>query len=566
MFKRTAALLATALSLHSLPLSAAPLPVLAPSSANSDVKQLHVDGRPFLMLAGELHNSSASSDAYMAPIWPKLKAMHLNTVVTTLSWEMVEPREGEYDFRSLDSQLVAARDNDLRLVLIWFGSFKNARSTYAPGWIRADRARFPRAVIEPVKPQRFTYAGAMPNPVLSPFSPALQEAERKAFTALLRHLKKADPDHTVIMIQVDNEIGLLGDSRDRSPLAQRQWEQPVPSQLMDYLARHRDRLRPELAALWGRQQFRRQGSWAQVFGTDWQAHEVFMAWAYGRFIDAVVRDAAQELPLPLYVNAWLGPQPGQPEAGDYPSGGPVPRVADVWKAAAPPIAFMAPDIYIDDFKGALAGFDRPGNPVFIPEARFQTGNAFWAVGRHKALGFSVFGIEDGFPGNQLSQAYDALGAMGAVITTAQANNGIRAVLLDDATPVKESLAGYDLLLRGTAATTAKMLLDAGIPIPPQAATPVAETVNSSHGPSFSDTRPFGIVVAGKQGEFFLVGHDFTSDFSRNGKPVEIDVVEEGKFVAGSWVPGRRLNGDERLSLLPLNKITTIRMQLLQTVD
>jgi len=559
MLKKITATVFAALALATLPLHAAPLPALVETGKTT---QLHVDGKPFLMLAGELHNSSASSAAYMAPLWPKLKAMHLNTVVSTLSWDMVEPVEGRYDFTALDSQLTAARANGLRLVMIWFGSFKNARSTYAPGWVRADQARFPRAVIEPVKPQRFTYAGAMPNPVLSPFVPALREAERKAFTALLRHLKKADPDHTVIMLQVDNEIGLLGDSRDRSPLAQQHWNAPVPAELMGHLVRHRATLRPELAALWGRQQYRQQGTWAEVFGTDWQAHEVFMAWAYGRFIDTVVQDAARELPLPLYVNAWLGPQPGQPEAGDYPSGGPVPRVADVWQAAAPPIAFHAPDIYIDDFKGALAGFDRPGNPVFIPEAKFLTGNAFWAFGRHRAMGFSVFGVEDGFPGNQLSQAYAALGNMADVITSAQAADRVRAVLLDDATPVVEQLAGYQVTVRGTAATSGKMLLDAGIPILPKGATAVAETVNAAHGPSFSDIRPFGLVIAGKPGEFFLVGHDFTADFAKDGKLAELDVVEEGRFENGAWVPGRRLNGDQRLGLLPLNKITTVRIQLL----
>ncbi|RZT08211.1 Beta-galactosidase GanA [Duganella sp. CF402] len=560
MFKHLITLLVAALAAPLLALASDPLPALNRSGATT---QLLVDGEPFLMLAGELHNSSASSDAYMAQIWPKLKAMHLNTVVSTISWDMIEPSEGKFDFSALDSQLAAARKNDLRIVMIWFGSFKNARSTYSPGWIRADQERFPRVAINRVKPQRFTYEGAMPNPVLSPFSTTLQEAERNAFTAMLRHLKKADPEHTVLMIQVDNEIGLLGDSRDRSALAQRHWQEQVPADLMAYLARNRATLRPELASLWGRQQFREQGTWAEVFGTDWQADEVFMAWAYGRFINGVVQDGGSELPLPLYVNAWLGPQPGQPEAGDYPSGGPVPRVRDIWKAAAPSISLHAPDIYIDDFKGTLANFDQAGNPIFIPEARFQTGNAFWAIGRHRALGFSVFGIEDGFPGNQLSQAYAILSSMARLITAAQRNDGLRAVLLDDAKPVMERLAGYDIAVRGTAATNAKMLLDAGIPVPPKAATAVAETVNAAHGPSFSDTRPFGLIIAGNPGEFYLVGHDFTADFSRDGKAVELDFVEEGRFERGAWVPGRRLNGDQRLSLLPLNKITTVRIQLLQ---
>jgi hypothetical protein len=560
MFKNIFAFLLVLIGMTWLPLSAEPLPRLA---TNGAATQLYVDDKPFLMLAGELHNSSASSAAYMAPIWPKLKAMNLNTVITTVSWDMVEPSEGSFDFSSLDQQILAARTHGLRLVVIWFGAFKNARSTYAPGWVRASDARFPRAVIHPTKQELFTYAGAMPHAVLSPFSAALQDAERKAFSATIRHLKKFDTEHTVVMLQVDNEIGLLGDSRDRSALAQEKWDGQVPAELMAYLDRHRKALRPELEAVWGRQQYRRQGTWAQVFGTDWQAEEVFMAWAYGRYVQAVIRDAVTELPLPMYVNAWLGPQPGQPQAGDYPSGGPVPKVMDIWKAAAPAIAFLAPDIYIDDFKGTLANFDRVGNPIFIPEAQFKNGNAFWAIGRHKALGFSAFGVEDGFPGNQLSQAYAALGSMSHLVTAAQAGNRIRGVLLDDAKPAIEHLAGYSISINGTSALAAKMLLDAGVPVAPQGAVSVPETVDGAHGPSPSDTRPYGLILAGEAREFYLVGHDFTADFSREGKPCEIDMVEEGQFVQGRWVAGRSLNGDQRLRLLPLNGIGIVRIKLLE---
>ena len=304
---------AVALAAVCLHATASPLPRLEP---RGDATQLIVDGKPYLVLGGEVHNSSASSAEYMAPIWPRLKQMNLNTVLSTVTWDMVEPEEGRFDFASLDSQLHAARAQGLRLVVIWFGAYKNARSTYAPGWVRRDTGRFVRAATNGAKPEFMSYPGAMPNPVLSPFSPQLRAAERRAFGAMLAHLKAVDPDHTVIMLQVDNEVGLLGDSRDRSWLAQAAWGAQVPPPLMDYLVRHRATLRPELLAVWGRQQFRRSGTWEQVFGKDAQAEEIFMAWAYGSYVQGVAQAADKELPLPMFVNAWLGPQPGQPQPGD----------------------------------------------------------------------------------------------------------------------------------------------------------------------------------------------------------------------------------------------------------
>ena len=133
----------------------------------------------------------------------------------------------------------------------------------------------------------------------------------------------------------------------------------------------------------------------------------------------------------MYANAWLGPQPGQPQAGDYPSGGPVGRVIDVWKAAAPSLDLVAPDIYVDDAKPVLRDYDRPDNPVFVPESRFAVGRMFWALGHHRALGFSVFGVDHARPDGQLGRACALLGEMEDVITAAQAEGRIAGVLLDD---------------------------------------------------------------------------------------------------------------------------------------
>ena len=106
--------------------------------------QLIVDGKPFLALGGEVHNSSSSSVEYMKPIWPRLGSMHLNTVVVPVAWETIEPQEGRFEFSVVDGLLEGARSNHLRLVVLWFGAWKNTFSSYVPAWVKTDEERFPR--------------------------------------------------------------------------------------------------------------------------------------------------------------------------------------------------------------------------------------------------------------------------------------------------------------------------------------------------------------------------------------------------------------------------------------
>src|SRR4051794_27303956 len=186
----------------------------------------------------------------MQPIWDRLADAGIRTVIGAASWAQVEPVEATFDFSTVDAQIEQARARGMRLVLIWFGAFKNAASTYAPGWVRADSRRFPRAVAQGEKKGVFTYPGAMPKPVLTVFSSDLLDADRRAFVRLLQHLADVDPDHTVVMVQVQNEVGLLRDSRDRSPEAEAAWRSPVPQALFDHLLGAQGELRPELAALW----------------------------------------------------------------------------------------------------------------------------------------------------------------------------------------------------------------------------------------------------------------------------------------------------------------------------
>ena len=288
-----------------------------------------------------------------------------------------------------------------------------------------------------------------------------------------------------------------------------------------------------------------------------------MAWGFASYCGALAAAGKVAKALPMYANAWLGPQPGQPQAGDYPSGGPVGRVIDVWKAAAPSLDLVAPDIYVDDVKPVLRDYDRPDNPLFVPESRFAVGRMFWALGTTGALGFSVFGVDHARPDGQLGRACALLGEMEDVVTAAQAEGRIAGVLLDDGeTEYPFPLGGYDVVARNARALLGQMLLDAGVGEPPPPPPPPSETDGSPHGPSPADARPFGLVIAEAEDQFLLVGQGVGLDFSRGDDRVEIDSVEEGRFDAGRWVPGRALNGDERLFLLPFDGLGAVRIRLL----
>jgi hypothetical protein len=265
---------------------------------------LIVDGAPFLMLGAQANNSSAWPSA-LPRVWPAMEALNVNTVEMPVAWEQIEPQEGHFDFTVVDTLLEQARARNLRLVLLWFATWKNTNPQYAPRWVKLDNRRFPRMVRED---GTFHYA-------LSPFGGETLKADSKAFAALMHHLREVDPQNTVIMMQVENEAGSYGLARDHAPVAEAAFKAPVPAAL-------RARLHKPA------------GSWAELFGRD--ADLYFHAWQVARYIDAVAAAGKAEKPLPMYVNAAL---PGDPftwqDAKTYASGGPANTVIDVYKAAAP---------------------------------------------------------------------------------------------------------------------------------------------------------------------------------------------------------------------------------------
>ncbi|MHB8816808.1 MAG: beta-galactosidase, partial [Steroidobacteraceae bacterium] len=313
----------------------APMPRIVSSHGRYE---LRVDGKPYLILGAQVNNSS-NYPAMLPAVWPALEQMHANTVVMPIAWEQIEPNEGAFDFSFLDLFLAQARQHGLRAVLLWFGTWKNGSPAYTPPWVKLDNSRFPRVV----NPQ----GKRMPS--LSPLAQATLDADRAAFVALLRHLKATDPQHTVIMVQVENETGTYGSVRDYSPGAQKLFDGPVPRQLVRALRTH-------------------GGTWQEVFGQ--QSDEFFHAWYIARFVQQLAAEGKAVYPLPLYVNAALRDplHPGPPTT--YESGGPTDDALGVWKAAAPAIDVIAPDIYMPDYARytkVLDLYQRPDNALFVAE-------------------------------------------------------------------------------------------------------------------------------------------------------------------------------------------------------
>jgi len=473
--------------------------------------QLVVDGKPFLVLAAEIHNSSSSSLDYMRPIWPRLAAIPLNTVLTPLSWELVEPAERKFDFALVDGLIEDARRNHLRIVFLWLASWKNGMSSYAPLWVKQDTGRFPRVIEK----------NGNPVEILSPLGTQTRDADARAFAAVMRHIRQFDGDaHTVLMMQVENEVGVLGDSRDRSPAANQAFAGRVPQQLMTYIGQSRDALLPEFRQRWEAAGSRTSGTWQEVFGPGPETDKIFMAWNYAQYINTVAAAGKAEYPIPMYVNTWLAGPSSVP--GQYPSGGPLPDVMDVWKAAGNAIDIYSPDIYSISFADWCDRYNRGGNPMFIPETNggdLGEAHVFYAFGARNAIGFSPFGIDSwGDADNDLGKSYAALMPLASLILSHQGSSDIAGFLLSKGRPGPTvEMNGYEL----------EVSLD-------QIFGGEAKT-------------GYGLIIATGPNEFLGVGSGFRVRFSPKspGPPhAGIGSVEEGSFSEGAWVPGRRLNGDE----------------------
>jgi len=503
------------LAATALTLTAQTLPVIR---TEGSAQQFILQGKPFLMFAGELGNSSSLTAAQADEILPRLAHLHFNTILMPVGWNQIEPEEGRFDFSILDHWIDIARQQNIHLVPLWFGSWKNAFSEYAPTWVLSDTKRFPREIS----------AEGLPLEILSPLGKETVLADSRAFAALMRHIREKDgSQQTVLMVQVENEIGFIGvGGRDRSEAANRLFAAPVPAELPMYLDSHRAQQPREFL-----DQFNPTGhTWKAMFGDF--ADETFMAWHYGLFANQVVKAGKAEYALPMYMNAQL-PAPFE-HGGEYPSGGSYPLVQGMYRAAAPAVDFYAPDIYWPDFAVWVDRYRGAGNPAFVPEARLDDapGNALYLYGEARGFGFSPFAVDslpveaeqeaDADPG--VANVYGVLSVVTEEVLEAQRKNQIRGLVLHANSPRPTQTVSLDgFLFRATLART----------------WPARQLATQEGAMMVLSTSP---------NEFLVVGSGLTVTIVRDPdtdeQVAQIAGVEQVTRQNGQWVVERVLNGDQ----------------------
>lgn len=329
--------------------------------------QLVVNGKPMLLFAGELSNSAATSSLDITLALKSMARTGANAVFVPAYWEFIEPAEGKYDFALVDSVISNARKQNMKVIFLWFGAWKNSMSCYAPLWVKQDSKRFPRALTENGKPLE----------IGSAFSNELLEADKRAFCELMKHIKAVDEqENTVVMMQVENEIGMLESARDYSPLAEKVYKQQVPSSLLKAL------------------KLNKKGTWAEVFGTDCYADEKFQAYHYAKYVEQLASAGKAIYNIPMYVNAAMNSRGRKP--GEYPSAGPLAHLINIWRCAAPSIDIYAPDIYDSGYKNWVGKYKRPDNPFFTPEVKCDDNSgvkAYYTFGETDAISFSPFALD-----------------------------------------------------------------------------------------------------------------------------------------------------------------------------
>ncbi|WP_161979970.1 DUF5597 domain-containing protein [Streptococcus sp. S784/96/1] len=478
---------------------------------------LFVKGEPFFCYAGEIHNSSASNLAYMEKdVWTNLRGLNMNTVIVPIYWECLEPELGKFDYSLVDGLINQAKENGMHLIFLWFGLWKNAESMYVPSWMKKDTNLYFRAE---------TVSGKKLNSI-SPLCQAAVERDALAFRHLMAHIKEVDKnDSTVLMIQIENEIGLLGTDRDYSKIANDQFNAPIPTDLGKHLSV--------------------TGTWKEAFGEN--APEFFMAYHYAKAVETIAQAGKAEYPLPFYANAWLRQYPWSP--GTYPSGGPVVETHPIWKAIAPSLFTLAPDIYVPYVAQVIDEYATADNPLVIPEVRKDATTAsycLYAFAQHNAICYSPFGIEEitlppesvDMPPMAVMQAlnidpsaFDIKDSAKFLSKSYELVESLKPFLLESSDKrhcfIKRHEHDYGKLI-------SLQHYDALIAYAPR-----------------QDSKPIasGGIIELTENKFIVFGMMSTITFSpKSGENVQVDIIElsEGQFINKEWQKGRILNGDEKM--------------------
>lgn len=477
---------------------------------------LLVDGRPYLILGGQIHNSSAWPSE-LPQVWESMAALHANTLEAPVYWEQLEPEPGKFDFTNVDALVEGARAHNLRLILLWFGTWKNGNMHYAPAWVKNEPARFPRIINQ----------DGEPIDVLSPLSRNTLEADKTAFTALARHLNQLDnSEHTILFLQVENEPGNMGSVRDFSPQANKEFAGQVPADVLAATAKQ-------------------PGTWSQAFGTE--ADEVYHAYRLAVYINEIAAAGKREFNIPYYVNVWVkDPAVGTPQRQmdhpgfAYPSGGAVQKAVliDLWRRLAPSVDLIGPDIYYDDspyYRETIRAYCRPDNPLWIPETGRSDGFGkflFYALGMG-AIGFAPFGVDRSgwnITGEEPWTAHPRNFAIVAPLAREIARLAFEGKVKTAVEELGQSKQELDF-------GAWKATVEFGLPKP-----------DGGLAPGTKDAHGAALVAQLGPDEFLVTGLDATVLFhlpeKQPWKRSQIVTAEQGTYDNGVWKRLRLWNGDE----------------------
>ena len=473
-----------------------------------------VEGKPYLILGGQIHNSS-SWPSELPQVFTSMAALHANTMEAPVYWEQIEPKPGEFDFGNVDQFVQGARAHNLHLVFLWFGTWKNGNMHYVPQWVKTDPKRYPRMY----------KADGEPIDVLSANSRTNLDADKKAFSALMRHLKSIDSDdHTVLLVQCENESGGIGSVRDFSPESNAVFAGPVPADLLVIV--HKP-----------------AGTWSQVFGAD--ADETFQLYHQARYVNEIAAAGKAEFAIPVYINVWISYPPAElperriPIPGiQYPSGGAVQKFVGLWRALAPAIDMIGPDIYASDtgfYLETMHAYARPDNPLWIPETGRTDDFAkflFYALG-NGAIGFSPFGVDQSGwnilgddPGKAHASNYALLGPLNREIAQWNFEGKLK-------TSVEEPGQAQQELDFGSWQAS----VNYGFP-----------QNDGRRPPGNKDFHGAALVAQVGSDEFVVTGVDSSVSFHLPGRlpgiRMQVLSAEEGSYENGVWKSLRLWNGDE----------------------
>lgn len=544
-----------------------------------------VQNKPFIILGAEIHNSTGSDTAALKKALKQAKALNMNTILAYAYWEFIEPEEGKFNFWLLDQLLNESRKENLKVVLVWFGSWKSTTSAYVPAWVKTNPQRFPR----------HTLADGKTLEILSPFSDANRDADAKAYTALMQHLKAVDKAQTVILMQTENEPGCFQGYRDYAAAALKAWSAEVPKEVISYLNAQKGKLFPALEKVWAANGYKNQGSWEEVFGKSsaegeypHYSEELFMAFHYSKYLNHIAAQGRKILDLPTFCNGWL-----YNKRGYYPHGTVNPHVLDMYRAGGSALDFYSPNVYTIDYDKLFSEYKTGGNVLFIPESLLSPAGVLYAIAEYDAIGFAPFGL-DGWNRNDesvkanlklLGEINGALQGMQGLISSKYGSDQMRGAYFALTAHHKTiEMGDYNIAIGSS--TDFRFSIDFGKSLEqvgkqvisfaalsgqddpaPGPNTPTADKPALPASPFGGLPKDMGaaLIIQQAADEFYIVGYSVKLNFAlKEGIPFHhlgYLSIDEGYFKQDQFITSKRWNGDEQKINLPGQQLSVLRVRL-----